>query len=85
MCHITNDSTDKPICKSADYELGKGLFMNVEETLKNIGTYWDIYSYLGTSERSLDEIKKHLMIECGKPESTKKRPSLVLKTKAPVS
>ena len=44
--------------------------MNVEEKLKHIGTYWDIYSYLGTSKRSLDEIKKHLMIECGKPEST---------------
>ena len=46
------------------------LFMSVEETLKHIGTYWDIYRYLGREERSFDEIKKYLMKECDKPEST---------------
>ena len=44
--------------------------MSVEETLKNIGTYWDIYRYLGREERSFDDIKKYLMKECDKPEST---------------
>ena len=40
--------------------------MSVEETLKHIGTYWDIYRYLGHEERSFDEIKKYLMNECEK-------------------
>lgn len=44
--------------------------MSVEETLKHIGTYWDIYRYLGREERSFDDIKKYLMKECDKPEST---------------
>ena len=44
--------------------------MNVEETLKHIGTYWDIYRYIGQEERSFDDIKKYLMKECDKPEST---------------
>ncbi len=44
--------------------------MSVEETLKHIGTYWDIYRYLGRETRSFDDIKKYLMKECDKPEST---------------
>ena len=44
--------------------------MNVEETLKNIGMYWDIYRYIGKEARSFDDIKKYLMKECDKPEST---------------
>lgn len=44
--------------------------MSVEETLKHIGTYWEIYRYLGREERSFDDIKKYLMKECDKPEST---------------
>lgn len=44
--------------------------MSVEETLKHIGTYWDIYRYLGRETRSFDDIKKYLMKKCGKPEST---------------
>lgn len=44
--------------------------MNVEETLKHIGTYWDIYRYIGKEKRSFDDIKKYLMKECDKPEST---------------
>ena len=38
------------------------LFMSVEETLKHIGTYWDIYRYLGREERPFDEIKKYMMV-----------------------
>lgn len=44
--------------------------MNVGETLKHIGTYWEIYEYIGNRRKKLTDIKKHLMKECGKPEST---------------
>lgn len=44
--------------------------MNVGETLKHIGTYWEIYEYIGNHRKKLTDIKKYLMKECGKPEST---------------
>lgn len=44
--------------------------MNVGEKLKHIGTYWEIYEYIGNRRKKLTDIKKHLMKECGKPEST---------------
>ena len=59
-----------PIHLTAARVIGERTFMNVEETLKHIGTYWDIYRYIGKEERSFDDIKKYLMKECDKPEST---------------
>ena len=59
-----------PIRLTAARVIGERIIMSVEETLKHIGTYWDIYRYLGREERSFDEIKKYLMKECDKPEST---------------
>ena len=44
--------------------------MNVAETLKHLGNHWDLYSLAGEGEYSFDKAKKHLMDECGKPEST---------------
>ena len=44
--------------------------MNVEEILKHLGNYWDLYSLAGEGEYSFDRAKKYLMDECGKPEST---------------
>lgn len=45
--------------------------MNVEETLKNIVNFWDIYEYVaGDAERNFDDVKRYLMEECGKAEST---------------
>ena len=44
--------------------------VNIDETLKNIGTYWEVYCFVAEKDRSLDEIKKFLMVECDKPEST---------------
>ena len=59
-----------PIRLTAARVIGERITMSVEETLKHIGTYWDIYRYLGREERSFDDIKKYLMKECDKPEST---------------
>lgn len=59
-----------PIRLTAARVIGERITMSVEETLKHIGTYWDIYRYLGREERSFDDIKKYLMKECNKPEST---------------
>lgn len=44
--------------------------MEIEKTLKNLATFWDIYEYMGDERKTLDDIKGHLMKDLGKPEST---------------
>lgn len=65
---IDTNSVD---CSNGDW--GKDTFMdlvNIDETLKNIGTYWEVYCFIAEEDRTLDEIKRFLMTECYKPEST---------------
>lgn len=46
------------------------MMVNTEETLKHFGTFWEIYQFIGCDGRTYDEIKRYLMKECDRPEST---------------
>lgn len=44
--------------------------MQVDEALKNLSTFWDIYEFVGKDKKSFDAIKEYLVKDLGKPEST---------------
>jgi len=44
--------------------------INVAEVCKHIQSYIEIYEFIQDDEKTISEVKSHLMEACGKPEST---------------